>query len=258
MEDDDIKTVGTVADSLRELLEQDDEVAFEYLTVSFLSSAITALFYARRRAGLTQVQLAERLHTKQSAIARMEADVSGSVSLRRYAEYARACGMAPLDLELEPVGDVWAFALANPTASRTGADYHAWQARAPQTTSRKRDNQIADAAPAACSSQILLEEVLESIDTIENESTRTAVLRLMAYCLTSDLPEPLLAKALDAANAIESTGLRAWTLNTLMSKLPESLKGKANEYMETALQAIARAEDPHIAMPVQHGLDRPA
>ena len=41
-----------------------------------------ALFYARREAGLTQAQLADRLQTKHSSIACWEADTSGSISLR--------------------------------------------------------------------------------------------------------------------------------------------------------------------------------
>lgn len=255
MEQDDVKTVGTVAASLRDLLEQEDDIALEYLAVSFLSSAITALFYARRRAGLTQAQLAERLHTKQSAIARMEADVSGSVSLRRYAEYARACGVVPLDIELEYVDAMRAYASANPEAPRTGAAYHAWQARTSRPTSQAAENQQATETHPP---DALLEGVLESIDTIEEASTRAAVLRLAVHCLTPNLPEPILAKALDAASAIEDAGVRAQTLNALAPKLPKALRYKADSSLKAAVQDIVNAADMDGTMPVQRSLDRPA
>ncbi len=53
-----------------------------YLKKGFLTAAMEALFYARREAGLTQAQLADRLQTKHSSIACWEADTSGSISLR--------------------------------------------------------------------------------------------------------------------------------------------------------------------------------
>ena len=51
---------------------------------------------ARRRAGLTQQQLAERLGTTQSALARIESGRT-EPSFRRVVEIVRACG-----LDLEP------------------------------------------------------------------------------------------------------------------------------------------------------------
>lgn len=47
---------------------------------------------ARRRAGLTQAELAERAGTTQSAIARLERGV-GSPTLERISELVQACGL---------------------------------------------------------------------------------------------------------------------------------------------------------------------
>jgi len=99
----------TTADVIvRELSDEKNDPTFvnEYIKAEFLSSAADALFYARQQAKLTQAQVAERLNTKQSAIARIEADINGSMTLRHYAEFALACGMAPLDITLAPVDSV--------------------------------------------------------------------------------------------------------------------------------------------------------
>ena len=53
----------------------------------------------RKRAGLTQAQLAERMGTTQSAIARLERGV-GEPTLKRLSDVATACG---LDLQVRLV-----------------------------------------------------------------------------------------------------------------------------------------------------------
>jgi len=98
----------------------------EYLKASFLSSAVDALYYARHQADLTQAQVAECLHTKQAAIARLEADTTGSMSLRRYVEVALACGMVPLNMTLLPIDKLVEFTTENPDAPRTAELYYAW------------------------------------------------------------------------------------------------------------------------------------
>lgn len=103
-----------------------EEFTREYLKARFLSSAVRALHNARRRAGLTQTQIAERLNTKQTAVARLEADIDGSMSLRRYVDFALACGMDPLDIILEPIESVRDYVIHNPQAPRTQALYNAW------------------------------------------------------------------------------------------------------------------------------------
>jgi len=48
------------------------------------------LYHARKRAGLTQSQLAERLHTSQASLARIEK--GANLSLFTITAYAGACG----------------------------------------------------------------------------------------------------------------------------------------------------------------------
>ncbi|HLG61656.1 MAG TPA: helix-turn-helix transcriptional regulator [Ktedonosporobacter sp.] len=103
-----------------------------YLKSSFLSSAVDALFYARRQAGLTQAQVAEQLKTKQAAIARLEADTTGSMSLRRFVEVAMACGMAPFDIQLVPISSLREYIIANPDAPKTPDAYNTWTTRSIQ------------------------------------------------------------------------------------------------------------------------------
>jgi transcriptional regulator with XRE-family HTH domain len=126
-QDTSIEAIGTITDSIRQLLATDEEGANEYLAESFLTSAMLALFHARRQAGLTQAEVAERMHTKQSGIARMEADLSGSVSLRRYVAFARACGVLPLDITLVPAQPLREYTIEDSKAPRTADAYNAWR-----------------------------------------------------------------------------------------------------------------------------------
>jgi transcriptional regulator with XRE-family HTH domain len=67
---------------------------------------------ARRRAGLTQAQLAERLGTTQSAIARLERGAT-EPSYARVAEAVAACGL-DLQPRLVPADDAdWSVASTN-------------------------------------------------------------------------------------------------------------------------------------------------
>ncbi len=119
----------TTADVIaHELADERNDPAFveEYLKTGFLSSAVDALFYARRQAGLTQTQVAERLNTKQASIARLEADTNGSLTLRRYVEFALACGMVPLDITLAPIDSVRDFVRNHPDSPLTPELYQAW------------------------------------------------------------------------------------------------------------------------------------
>jgi transcriptional regulator with XRE-family HTH domain len=126
--DEIIEPTGTLEDSIRELLSDDDEAARAYLKESFLTAAILALFHARRNAGFTQAQLAARLGVKQPTIARLERDFSGSFTLRRYVEVALACGVIPLDLALVATEQLRQFALDDPGAEKTAAAFNAWLA----------------------------------------------------------------------------------------------------------------------------------
>lgn len=134
--DEDIQIVGTTADLIIEMMadeKEGEEFSRGFLKASFLSSALDALLYARRRVGLTQAQVAEKLNTKQSAIARLEADVDGAMSLRRYVDFALACGMIPLDFTLIPVDAAIQYTKGNPEAPLTPENYYAWQSHQPET-----------------------------------------------------------------------------------------------------------------------------
>ena len=76
-----------LADLKQRLLENPD-VREEYARADAEFSLIEAMIIARRDAKLTQAELAERIGTTQSAIARLEAGrVSPSIAtLQRYAE----------------------------------------------------------------------------------------------------------------------------------------------------------------------------
>lgn len=97
------ETVSEFAVEMMNDKDSGEEFTREYLKAKFLSSAGRSLYYARRWAGLTQAQIAERLHTTQSAIARLEADKDGAMTFHRYADFAIACGLMPRSLMLEPI-----------------------------------------------------------------------------------------------------------------------------------------------------------
>lgn len=73
---------------LRKRLLENPEVRMEYAQADAEFSLIEAMITARRDARLTQAELAQKIGTTQSAIARLEAGrVSPSITtLRRYAE----------------------------------------------------------------------------------------------------------------------------------------------------------------------------
>jgi len=62
----------------------------------------SALIEARARAGLTQEQVAERMHTTQTVIARLESG-RGKPSTRTLERFAEATGMR-LRISVEPAG----------------------------------------------------------------------------------------------------------------------------------------------------------
>src|SRR5690348_6500497 len=73
----------------------DDAFARSYLKADTLVNVIDGLFSARRQAGLTQEQVAEKTGHKQAVIARWEAETDGSISLHRYVDFVLACGFVP-------------------------------------------------------------------------------------------------------------------------------------------------------------------
>lgn len=128
-DDEDLQVVGTTSDYLIQQLTDEEEgkdFAVEYLKAGFMSSAVNALFYMRRQAGLTQAQVAERLNIKPSAVARLEGDFDGGISLRRYVEFALACGMVPHDITFAPLESVINYIIAQPEVLYTQMNYQEW------------------------------------------------------------------------------------------------------------------------------------
>jgi transcriptional regulator with XRE-family HTH domain len=130
MEKDEItQTPETASDILIRMMtdEKDgEEFTKEFLKAGFLSSAVDALFHARRSAGLTQAQIAEMMLTKQAAIARLEADTSGKMSLYRFVDFAIACGMFPLEIKLVPLNILKEYIKIHPEAAKTEELYNSW------------------------------------------------------------------------------------------------------------------------------------
>jgi transcriptional regulator with XRE-family HTH domain len=119
-------TVEPLHSAVSDLLSHDDDNARAYLIQHFLGAAMLRLWEARRDAGLTQAQVAEAMHTRQSAVARWEADLSGSISLRKYAEFALACGTVPLEIMLAPLQQVRQFTMERPEEPTTPLHFAAW------------------------------------------------------------------------------------------------------------------------------------
>src|SRR5260370_1772488 len=103
----------TTADFIAERLKDptNGEAYFRaYLRTGFLESAVNTLYQARRQADLTQAQLAERLTTGQAAIARLEDDTEGAMSLHRYVDFVMACGMIPFNIAYVPIDALHGYA----------------------------------------------------------------------------------------------------------------------------------------------------
>lgn len=117
----------SLADLIREMLRESDASASAYLIQGWLANAMGVLRDARRRAQLTQEEVARRLGTTQSAIARLEKDHEGHCSLQRYIAYLAACDALPLAVETVQLGALRDYALADPDAPRTATAYQAWR-----------------------------------------------------------------------------------------------------------------------------------
>lgn len=139
-QDEDIQVVGTMTDYLIQKVtdkEEGKEFASEYFKSAFLSSAVNALFYMRRQAGLTQTQVAEQLNTKQSAIARLESDFDGGISLRRYVDFALACGMIPHNITFAPLESAVSYTVAQPKLLFTQVNHQDWLKVNAESTSER-------------------------------------------------------------------------------------------------------------------------
>jgi transcriptional regulator with XRE-family HTH domain len=88
-------------DDLHKRLMKDSKYRKEYEALEEEFALIAAVAKARRRAGLTQAQLAKRMQTTQSMIARLESG-RGQPSTRTLSRFAKATGHR-LKISFEPV-----------------------------------------------------------------------------------------------------------------------------------------------------------
>jgi ribosome-binding protein aMBF1 (putative translation factor) len=88
-------------DSLHKKWMKDPEYRKEYDALEEEFALIAAVAKARIRAGLTQAQLAKRMKTTQSTVARLESG-RGKPSTRTLARFAKATGHR-LKISFEPV-----------------------------------------------------------------------------------------------------------------------------------------------------------
>lgn len=153
-QDEDIQVAGTMTDYLIQKFmdeEEGKEFASEYLKSAFLSSAVNALFYMRRQAGLTQAQVAERLNTTQSAVARLEGNFDGGISLHRYVDFALACGMVPHNITFAPLESAISYTIAQPKVLYTEMNYQKWL----KTNSLSTSTSVATLAQQSSNSEIM-------------------------------------------------------------------------------------------------------
>jgi transcriptional regulator with XRE-family HTH domain len=110
----------------KQILNEPDAAA-TYLRSSWFYRTMETIRNARLRNGLTQQDVADKLGTTQSAIARLENAHTGNFSLDRLLKYAWACGAAPLDLEFVAPEELRAYAQEYPRGSRTYSDLLDWK-----------------------------------------------------------------------------------------------------------------------------------
>jgi transcriptional regulator with XRE-family HTH domain len=213
------------------MLALDDEGSRAYLKASFLASATLALWHARQEAGLTQAELAERLGTRQSAIARMEADHSGSMSLHRYIDYCIACGAMPFDMQLEKLDDLREFTHAQPEAPRTESAFKDWK-RTLQPTQSLAEKLAAvlwniptlEDISRIRSAHLLAEEARKQYEMDLHRATNSALQAFKGYVYSSQIPDATPAAYLGSSN-IEP--LRAATNRTDIDLLLKSMTQQA-------------------------------
>jgi transcriptional regulator with XRE-family HTH domain len=129
---------GTLGELIGEIASH-EESGPRYVRKAWVVGAMRELKEKRKLAGLTQSEIASRLGTTQSAVARLENDREGRINLRRYAEYAIACGYAPLGIVLESLEDVQAFYAATPGRARSPIAFNGWLIRNNLTSLAERN-----------------------------------------------------------------------------------------------------------------------
>jgi transcriptional regulator with XRE-family HTH domain len=115
-------------DAVTQMLDNDPDAARSYLFYRWFSEWMETIREEREAQGLTQQEIAERLNTTQSSVARLENDRRGSVSVRRLWEYAFAVGLSPL-VELRPSSSLMGFVRNQPDAWLATTEYNSWLTR---------------------------------------------------------------------------------------------------------------------------------
>lgn len=115
---------SSLDDATRQFIDEDGESRRVYLRESWLAAAMATLYRARWGSGLTQVELAQRLGTTQSAIARLER--SEDTKLSTFWDYLYACDVTPAEIETVPVADFVKYVYQRPSAGRKAAAIAQW------------------------------------------------------------------------------------------------------------------------------------
>lgn len=106
----------------------DNDNLKEYLKTDWIIGMMLRLEQARKDAGLTQGDLAQKLNRQQSVVSRTERDLEGSISLSRYADWLFACDAIPSEIEIMSLENARQNLLMAPMNSitQTSAAPNAW------------------------------------------------------------------------------------------------------------------------------------
>src|SRR5205807_2345953 len=110
-------------------MDAEESVQWPPLVAHFCHQAGSALRTVRRRSGLSPQGVAELSGIPVEVVERAEVGDLESMTLQHYFDLALVCGYLPLDLVLEPVNDIYAFALEEEQRPRTPTEMETWHAR---------------------------------------------------------------------------------------------------------------------------------
>lgn len=111
----------------QQVLAESAQSAGHYIRSTWFYRAMEAVRDVRVRSGLTQHEVASRLGTTQSAVARLENAHRGNFSLDRFLEYAWACGAGPLDFGYVPADELREYVYQHLRAPRTTEALRTWR-----------------------------------------------------------------------------------------------------------------------------------